>query len=86
MAGEVREDLLRNQTTIYTCAQLENVLEILRVLIKEGSNAPAGYPGVQQRARAMGELMTTMEEQGWLARIVHLLDTRTTTLSSASYR
>ncbi|KAK1749533.1 vacuolar protein sorting-associated protein 35 [Echria macrotheca] len=73
VAGEVARTLLKNQTPIATPGQLENVLEILKVLIKEGSQAPAGYPGVvQQRARAM-ETDETMEEQGWLARLAHLL-------------
>jgi len=73
VAGEVVRSLLKNQTPISTAAQLENVLEILKVLIKEGSQPPAGYPGVvQQRARAL-ETDETMEEQGWLARLVHLL-------------
>ncbi|KAI5921595.1 vacuolar protein sorting-associated protein 35 [Camillea tinctor] len=71
VAGEVAKSLLRNQTTISTTTQLENVLEILKVLIKEGSQPPAGYPGGPQR-RAL-ETDETMEEQGWLARIVHLL-------------
>ncbi|KAK3938155.1 vacuolar protein sorting-associated protein 35 [Diplogelasinospora grovesii] len=73
VAGEVARTLLKNQTRISTPAQLENVLEVLKVLIKEGSQAPAGYPGVvQPRARAV-ETDETMEEQGWLARLVHLL-------------
>ncbi|KAI0009979.1 vacuolar protein sorting-associated protein 35 [Xylariaceae sp. FL0662B] len=72
VAGEVARSLLRNQTRISTTTQLENVLEVLKVLIKEGSQPPAGYPGGPQR-RAM-ETDETMEEQGWLARIVHLLD------------
>jgi vacuolar protein sorting-associated protein 35 len=73
VAGEVARTLLKNQTLITTPAQLENVLEVLKVLIKEGSQAPAGYPGVvSARARAV-ETDETMEEQGWLARIVHLL-------------
>ncbi|KAI0202306.1 vacuolar protein sorting-associated protein 35 [Astrocystis sublimbata] len=72
VAGEVARTLLRDQITISTTAQLENVLEVLKVLIKEGSQQPSGYPGGPQR-RAM-ETDETMEEQGWLARIVHLLD------------
>ncbi|KAI2616517.1 vacuolar protein sorting-associated protein 35 [Hypoxylon sp. NC1633] len=72
VAGEVARTLLRNQTVITTPTQLENVLEILKVLIKEGSQPPAGYPGGPQR-RAL-ETDETMEEQGWLARIIHLLD------------
>lgn len=72
VAGEVVRTLLQNQTMISTPTQLENVLEILKVLIKEGSQPPAGYPGGPQR-RAL-ETDETMEEQGWLARIVHLLN------------
>lgn len=73
VAGEVARTLLRSQTSITTTEQLENVLEVLKVLIKEGSQPPAGYPGVvQPRARAL-ETDETMEEQGWLARLVHLL-------------
>ncbi|KAB5577988.1 vacuolar protein sorting-associated protein 35 [Coniochaeta sp. 2T2.1] len=77
VAGEVARTLLKNQTLITTPAQLENVLEVLKVLIKEGSQAPAGYPGVvAARARAV-ETDETMEEQGWLARLVHLLQAET---------
>ncbi|KDN59850.1 putative vacuolar protein sorting-associated protein 35 [Colletotrichum sublineola] len=72
VAGEVARTLLRDQTRISTPNQLENVLEVLRVLIKEGSQAPSNYPGVAQR-RAV-ETDETMEEQGWLARIVHLIN------------
>ncbi|KAI1375634.1 vacuolar protein sorting-associated protein 35 [Hypoxylon crocopeplum] len=75
VAGEVARTLLQNQTEITTPTQLENVLEILKVLIKEGSQPPAGYPGGPQR-RAL-ETDETMEEQGWLARIVHLLNGET---------
>ncbi|KAB5545876.1 vacuolar protein sorting-associated protein 35 [Coniochaeta sp. 2T2.1] len=77
VAGEVARTLLKNHTLITTPAQLENVLEVLKVLIKEGSQAPAGYPGVvAARARAV-ETDETMEEQGWLARLVHLLQAET---------
>lgn len=72
VAGEVARSLLRDQIPISTTAQLENVLEVLKVLIREGSQQPSGYPGGPQR-RAM-ETDETMEEQGWLARIIHLLN------------
>ncbi|TDZ13673.1 Vacuolar protein sorting-associated protein 35 [Colletotrichum orbiculare MAFF 240422] len=72
VAGEVARTLLRDQTRISTPNQLENVLEVLKVLIKEGSQASSNYPGVAQR-RAV-ETDETMEEQGWLARIVHLIN------------
>ncbi|KAF5024701.1 hypothetical protein F66182_3215 [Fusarium sp. NRRL 66182] len=71
VAGGVARTLLKNQTKISTADQLENVLEVMKVLIKEGSQAPQGYPGVAQRRPV--ETDETMEEQGWLARMVHLL-------------
>jgi len=42
------------------------------VLIKEGMQQPGGYPGVQSQRRGI-ETDETIEEQGWLARIVHLI-------------
>lgn len=71
VAGGVARALLKNETKIEKVEQLENVLEVLGVLIKEGTQAPQGYPGAPQR-RAV-ETDETLEEQGWLARIVHLL-------------
>jgi vacuolar protein sorting-associated protein 35 len=71
LAGEVVRHLLLNRTLITTPNDLENVLEVLKVLIKEGSQPPQGYSGVAQRR--VVETDETMEEQGWLARLVHLL-------------
>lgn len=71
VAGGVARALLKNHTKISKPEQLENVLEVLKVLIKEGAQSPQAYPGVAQR-RAV-ETDETIEEQGWLARIVHLL-------------
>jgi vacuolar protein sorting-associated protein 35 len=72
VAGEVARNLLRNETKITTVAHLEGVLHILSVLIKEGMQPAAGYPGGPVRRGAI-ETDETVEEQGWLARIVHLL-------------
>ena len=71
VAGGIARTLLKNQAKISKPEQLEHVLEVLNVLIKEGTQAPQTYPGAPQR-RAM-ETDETLEEQGWLARIVHLL-------------
>ncbi|KAG4418588.1 hypothetical protein IFR04_008299 [Cadophora malorum] len=71
LAGELARNLLKNLIKISTLPQLEGALEILKVLIKEGTQQPAGYPGVQQRKAI--ETDETVEEQGWLARIVHLI-------------
>jgi vacuolar protein sorting-associated protein 35 len=70
VAGEIARSILRNQTKILTMDNLNCVLEILKVLIKEGMQQAGGYPGVQGPRRETDE---TIEEQGWLARIVHLI-------------
>lgn len=75
VAGGVARTLLTTQTKISTVDQLENVLEVLNVLIKEGAQGSQGYPGAPQRK--VVETDETMEEQGWLARIVHLLAAET---------
>jgi vacuolar protein sorting-associated protein 35 len=72
VAGEVARSILKNQTKITTPENLEGVLQILRVLIKEGMQQPVGYPGLQTQRRG-GETDETIEEQGWLARIVHYI-------------
>jgi vacuolar protein sorting-associated protein 35 len=71
VAGEVARSLIRNQTKITTVENLDGVLEIVKVLIKEGTQQPQGYPGGPIQRKAM-ETEETIEEQGWLARIVHL--------------
>ncbi|KAH6610092.1 hypothetical protein Trco_000112 [Trichoderma cornu-damae] len=71
VAGGIIRGLLKDQTKISKTDQLEHVLDVLSVLIKEGTQAPQGYSGAAQR-RAV-ETDETLEEQGWLARMVHLL-------------
>ncbi|CAD6446536.1 5d568599-0c93-4b64-95fa-10274b311fb1 [Sclerotinia trifoliorum] len=70
VAGELARTLQANSTKISTVVSLEGVLEVLKVLIKEGSQSPANYVGVQRKSVETDE---TIEEQGWLARIVHLI-------------
>lgn len=72
VAGELARSLLRNETKIVTPENLDGVLSILSVLIKEGMQTPASYPGGPTRRGAV-ETEETVEEQGWLARIVHLI-------------
>lgn len=71
VAGEVARTVLRNGVKITTVEHLEGVLTLLRVLIKEGVAQPAGYSGLGNRNR--GDSDEIVEEQGWLARIIHLL-------------
>ena len=72
VAGEVAKNLLRNRTPITSTENLGGVLEILKVLIKEGMQQPSGYPAIPAQRRN-AETDETVEEQGWLARIVHLI-------------
>jgi vacuolar protein sorting-associated protein 35 len=72
VAGEVARSLLRNLTPITSVDNLDSVLEILKVLIKEGIQQATGYPGGPIQRKAM-ETDETIEEQGWLAKIVHLI-------------
>lgn len=71
VAADVAKSILRNQTKIVTVDHLEGVLTILRVIIKEGINQPSAYPAIAGRQR--GDSDEIIEEQGWLARIVHYI-------------
>jgi vacuolar protein sorting-associated protein 35 len=74
VAGVVAQNILKNQTKISTPEHAEGVFELLRVLIREGAQQQSGYPGAQaQRKGRDVETDETVEEQGRLARIVHLL-------------
>ncbi|CAI7658554.1 unnamed protein product [Penicillium pancosmium] len=72
IAGEIIRSLLKNKIFITTTENLDRVLQVSRVLIKEGMQQSAGYPGAQAQRRG-GETDETIEEQGWLARLVHLI-------------
>ncbi|KAJ5888046.1 Vacuolar protein sorting-associated protein 35 [Penicillium taxi] len=72
VAGEIIRSLLKNNIHITNTENLESVLQAVKVLIKEGMQQSVGYPGVQSQRRG-GETEETIEEQGWLARLVHLL-------------
>jgi vacuolar protein sorting-associated protein 35 len=71
VAGEVAKNVLRNKTKITSVEHLEGVLSILKVIVKEGIQQPGSYAGLGNRQR--GDSDETVEEQGWLARIVHLI-------------
>jgi vacuolar protein sorting-associated protein 35 len=72
VAREVSRSMLQNEIKITSTENLEGVLEILKVLIKEGMTQAAGYPGLSGPRRST-ETEETIEEQGWLARTVHLI-------------
>jgi vacuolar protein sorting-associated protein 35 len=83
IAGDIARSLLRNQTPITTVSGLESVLEVLKVLIREGSQqqqqptaaAAANAPSAPRRGGGGGAAETdeTLQEQAWLARIIHLV-------------
>jgi vacuolar protein sorting-associated protein 35 len=73
VAVVVVQNILKNQTKISTPEHAEGVFDLIHVLIREGAQQPAGYPGVQPRRGRELETEETMEEQGLLARLVHLL-------------
>lgn len=72
VAAEVAQTILRKETRISTVEDLEGVLDILKVLVREGMQQPGGYPGVLGQRRS-AETDETLMEQGWLARLVHLI-------------
>ncbi|KAJ5135139.1 uncharacterized protein N7515_004417 [Penicillium bovifimosum] len=72
VAANIIRSLLRNRILISTTENLDRVLQAARVLIKEGLQQSAGYPGAQTQRRG-GETEETVEEQGCLARLVHLI-------------
>ena len=72
VAGEVARNIFRNRVKISRSEHLECVLALLKVLIREGVLQASGYPGLMGRQRS-GETDETLEEQGWLARLVHLV-------------
>jgi vacuolar protein sorting-associated protein 35 len=78
VAAVVVQNILKTQTKISTPNYAEGIFDLIRVLIREGAQQATGYAGAQPR-RGGRELETdeTMEEQGWLARMVHLLKSDT---------
>ena len=72
VAGEVAKSILRKRILIKSAEHLEGILVLLKVLIREGSQQPAGFPTAASRQRG-GESDEAIEEQGWLARIVHFI-------------
>ncbi|KAK9248157.1 vacuolar protein sorting-associated protein 35 [Lipomyces tetrasporus] len=87
IAAAVAHSILKNYTKIETPEDVDGVAELLRVIIKEGqqpavpfSNTAAAPVAPQAANGAAGatkrkdtETDETVEEQGWLARIVHLI-------------
>ena len=71
-ANEIIRMIFRKQMIISTTVDVELLLNVLRVLIKEGMHQPQSYPGGPIQRRGV-ETDESMEEQGWLARLVHVV-------------
>jgi len=87
VAGEIAKSLLKNQIHIDSEENLKAVLEVLRVIIREGTQQTTSYPGGPLQRKGV-ESEETLEEQGWLARLIHLIrgpnnDTQFTLLQTA---
>ena len=72
VAADVSHSILNNSTIISAPEDVEGVLSLIRVLIKEGSQT-SPIPGSNHRTTESEE---TVEEQGWLARMVHLFNNK----------
>ena len=68
VAAAVSHSILNNHIIISTPEDVEGVLSLIRVLIKEGVQS-SPMLGSNQRTAESEE---TIEEQGWLSRMVHL--------------
>jgi len=69
--------VLKNETVIETPRDVDGVLDLCHVLIKDqGDAAPTSGVGAAKEIRRQGphfpERDDVVEEQGWLARMVHL--------------
>lgn len=72
--------MLKNETIIEAPEDVDGILELCHVLIKDQSDAAGGPPNATRgpsAERRMGGPLThereeLAEEQGWIARMVHL--------------
>lgn len=71
-ANEIVRMIFRKQIIVSNIANLDLLLNLLSVLIKEGMHQPQSYPGGPVQRRGV-ETDESMEEQGWLARLVHIV-------------
>ncbi|QSL65147.1 hypothetical protein MERGE_002452 [Pneumocystis wakefieldiae] len=73
VASTVIQSLIKNKICIDTPSLLEGVISLVRVLINEGMKLSSLGNAQQNRRTKDNETDETLEEQGWLARLVHLL-------------
>ena len=75
-ANEVLRIIFKNQLSICLAENLELLMKVLTVLINEGMYQPQSYPGGPIQRKGI-ETDESLEEQGWLARLVYLIRTDT---------
>ncbi|KAK6354742.1 Vacuolar protein sorting-associated protein 35 [Orbilia brochopaga] len=73
VASSVIKTVLSNSIKISTEEHIQGVLNLVQVLIKESAPQQAMYPGSQQRRLREADSDEVIEEQGWLARLVHVI-------------
>lgn len=79
LAHSIISSILKNETVIEAPEDVDGVLELCRVLIEDQTPLPppppvdGGYvPNGRPLVRSAADLEQLAEEQGWVARIVHL--------------
>ncbi|TFK57726.1 vacuolar protein sorting-associated protein 35 [Heliocybe sulcata] len=76
IAHSIISSVLKNETVIEAPEDVDGVLELCHVLIRDQSDMGPGGPNAQKEGRRMGsyylEREEMAEEQGWVARMVHL--------------
>lgn len=74
IATSVIRNIISTPVKITTTEHADGILELVKVLIREGNQQQTAYPGAQNPRRVKEtETEETIEEQGLLARLVHLL-------------
>ncbi|EGX54253.1 Vacuolar protein sorting-associated protein 35 [Orbilia oligospora] len=73
VASSVTKTILSSSVKISTEEHVRGVLDLVQVLIKEAAPQQAIYPGTQQRRLRETDSEEVVEEQGWLARLVHVI-------------
>jgi vacuolar protein sorting-associated protein 35 len=74
LAHAIVSSVLKNETVVEDPEDVHGILELCQVLIREQSDAAPLPPGTGGRRGAFGgsEREDVAEEQGWIARMVHL--------------
>ncbi|KAF3917914.1 hypothetical protein ABW20_dc0108872 [Dactylellina cionopaga] len=73
VASSVIKTILSSSIKVSTEEHVQGVLNLVQVLIKEAAPQQSVYPGTQQRRLRETDSEEVVEEQGWLARLVHVI-------------